>query len=96
MDRDDDIRAQVQPFIDDLYEYYEETDPSKGHYFETDKLKSAQHAIHIWWYIYGKLLLWVRVGLLDTKSRGALRIGLTNWLSYAVATSTKTVTSLNL
>lgn len=60
MDRDDDIRAQVQPLIDRLYELYEATDPSKGPTSELGKLQIAQRAIHIWWHVYGKLLLWAQ------------------------------------
>jgi hypothetical protein len=60
LDRDDDIRTEMQPFIDRLYELYAETDPSKGHASELNKLQSAQRAIHIWWHIYGRLLLWAQ------------------------------------
>jgi hypothetical protein len=58
--RDEDIREYVQPFIDRLFELYEETDPSKGQASESDKFVQAQAAIHIWWRIYGKLLLWAQ------------------------------------
>jgi hypothetical protein len=60
LDRDADIREYVQPFIDRLYEIYEETDPSKGRTSESDKLLGAQQALQIWWTIYGKLLLWAQ------------------------------------
>lgn len=60
MDREKNIRAVVQPFIDDLYELYEETDPSKGCVSEKWKLERAQNAIHIWWRAYGYLLLWAQ------------------------------------
>jgi hypothetical protein len=60
LDREDDIRAQVQPLIDRLYELYEATDPSKGPASELGKLQIAQRAIHIWWHVYGKLLLWAQ------------------------------------
>jgi hypothetical protein len=60
LDRDKDIREYLQPLIDRLFELYEETDPSKGQASESDKLVQAQAAIHIWWLIYGKLLLWAQ------------------------------------
>lgn len=60
MGRDHEIRAHVQPLIDRLYELYEQTDPSKGHVSERGKLQSAQYAIHIWWQVYGELLLWAQ------------------------------------
>ena len=60
LDRDEDIREKMQPFIDQLFELYEETDPSKGHVSEPHKLQRAQRAIDIWWHIYGRLLLWAQ------------------------------------
>ena len=60
LDRDNDIRESMQPFIDRLFELYEETDPSKGQASESEKLVRAQQAIHIWWRIYGRLLLWAQ------------------------------------
>jgi len=47
----------MQPFIDRLFELYKETDPGKGETSEPNRLIRAQQAIHIWWRIYGKLLL---------------------------------------
>ena len=38
LDRDEDIRDYVEPFINRLFELYEETDPSKGRVSESDKL----------------------------------------------------------
>jgi len=60
LDREDNIRAEVQPFIEELYELYKETDPSKGPESEKFKLHHAQNAIHIWWRVYGYLLLWAQ------------------------------------
>ncbi len=50
----------MQPFIDRLYELYKETDPSRGRASEEFKLLCAREAIHIWWRIYGILLLWAQ------------------------------------
>jgi hypothetical protein len=65
--RDENIREYVQPFIDRLFELYEETDPSKGPASESDKLIQAQTAIHIWWRIYGKLLLWAQAQIVGDE-----------------------------
>jgi hypothetical protein len=51
------IRQLVQPIIDELYELYDDTDPSKGESSEENKFQLAKHAMHLWWHVFGRLLL---------------------------------------
>src|SRR5262245_3800076 len=60
MSREDDIRSDIQPWIDSLYELYESTDPRRGEETEVDKLHRAQVAINIYWIVFGRLLLWAQ------------------------------------
>ena len=95
LDRDEDIRKNVQPFVERLYELYEETDPSKGRASEDRKLQHAQLAIHIWWQIYGKLLLWAQsqlVGYEIWRDSAKLADVLNR---FRAARSIRTVMSLN-
>jgi hypothetical protein len=58
--RDPDIRATVRRYIRSLIQLYEVTDPIRGTVSEEDKLERARHAIGLWWYLYGELLLWAQ------------------------------------
>jgi hypothetical protein len=60
MAREVDIRSEIQPWIDELYELYELTDPRRGPESEEDKLRLAQEAINICWHVFGRLLLWAQ------------------------------------
>src|SRR5262245_56113829 len=60
MSREDDIRSDIQPWIDRLYELYESTDARRGVESELDKLHRAQVAINISWTVFGRLLLWAQ------------------------------------
>ncbi|MGO9235042.1 MAG: hypothetical protein ACLP4V_13575 [Methylocella sp.] len=60
MSRDPDIRASIAPYLDQLVEIYEITDPAKGADSQEAKLAYARHAIEIWWRIFDELMLWAQ------------------------------------
>jgi hypothetical protein len=57
------IKGEIEPFLQRLYELYEETDPAKGDTSEVEKYEAARRAIQIWWTIFGRLLLWAQAQL---------------------------------
>ena len=60
MSRHPDIRTSIAPYLDQLIELYEITDPAKGVDSQEAKLAYARHAIEIWWRIFDQLMLWAQ------------------------------------
>jgi hypothetical protein len=80
LDREVDIRSLTQPLIDQLYELHDEVDARKSLTSEAGKLEKAKRAIHIWWHVYGGLMLWAQsqiVGYEMMKASPKLRAELT-------------------
>lgn len=55
-----DVRADLKPWLDRLFDLYYSTDPIHGSASEQDKLENARTAIELWWYVYAELMLWAQ------------------------------------
>jgi hypothetical protein len=55
-----DIRERIENYVETLVQLYEMTDPGKGSASEENKLERARHAITVWWYMFGEILLWAQ------------------------------------
>jgi hypothetical protein len=61
--RDPKLKDDVQHFVKILIELHDETDPRGGKKNELGKMERARLAIHHWWRLYGRLMLWAQAHL---------------------------------
>lgn len=61
--RDPKLKDDVQHFVKILIELHDETDPGGGEETELGKMERARLAIHHWWRLYGRLMLWAQAHL---------------------------------
>lgn len=60
MPRSKTIREDIQPYIDNLIEIYEETNPDLGEISELEKMENISWATDMWWKLFGDLMGWAQ------------------------------------
>jgi hypothetical protein len=61
--RDPDLKGDVEHFVQILIELHDESDPKHGKKTELGKMERARLAVHHWWRLYGRLMLWAQAHL---------------------------------
>ncbi len=61
--RDPELKNDVQHFVRILIELHDESDPKHGKKAELGKMERARLAVHHWWRLYGRLMLWAQAHL---------------------------------
>lgn len=61
--RDPELKDDVRHFVQILIELHDESDPKLGKETEVGKMERARLAVHHWWRLYGRLMLWAQAHL---------------------------------